>query len=121
MKRGLPKKQRGLGIIRKKMTRRLLQKQRGLGNIRRKMKRGLLKKQRGFGDITRKMKRGLGNTRRRCVICESKQIISADEGCCRRFGRMQRRGDARRRTKMNVQFRLLIESYGENVFVSKKR
>ena len=25
------------------------------------------------------------------------------------------------RTKMNVQFRLLIESYGENVFVSKKR
>ena len=47
--------------------------------------------------------------------------IEADEGCCRRFGRMQRRGDARRRTKMNVQFQLLIESYGENVFVSKKR
>ena len=34
---------------------------------------------------------------------------------------MQRRGDARSRMKMNVQFRLLIESYGENVFVSKKR
>ena len=85
------------------------------------MKRGLLNKHRGLCNIRRKRKRGLGDIRRRCVICESKQIIPADEGCCRRFGRMQKRGDGRKRTKMNVQFRLLIESYGENVFVSKKR
>ena len=67
------------------------------------------------------MNRGLGDMRRRCVICESKQITSADDGCCRRFGRMQRRGDARRRTNMNDQFRILMEGYVENVLMRKKR
>ena len=43
----------------------------------------------------------------RCFICESKQIVSADDGCCRRR-MLQRGGNARRRSKSNVQ--LLVES-----------